>query len=802
MIVQLKKAVIRPDFWVIAFVLFLFFPQRLYNYVNNSLDGSWAIGLQLALEKNMHFGTDFLFTYGPLGFLNTGLVFGVSKWVYVLYYLIFFTFIVYILKLFFKKYTLNLFNGLAIISGALIFRLAYDTQIWFFYCLFISALVLHEDANKRVHFIISIALALLLFFVKANSGIVAMLYILIFIPFAYFLDRISLKEASIGALSYILLLLFLSWIWRVDIIPYIQGSWHIINAYNDSMFTPEVFEESKVYILYEAALVLILMLVYLFYYLQINARKQSRQLTLVHVFVILSAIGLSYLIFKHNFTRGHTIYYFSLILMPVLMLYYFATPAMLNFARLIVLIVLMFGFSFYDNRFNLFKDIVQGKVFIGQFEAIVTVTGQVFGKIDQRYLTIHETAESLPDAFLKEIDRKSVDIIPCDIYLIYKHKLNYNPRPVIQSYSAYDEYLDKINADKYLSVSAPEYVIFTLYTIDNRYAFFDESQTKRALMQNYEIVQKEGKWILFKKRKSKRRLELVKTKEFTCKMGDSIALPKTDKIVYWDVQIRYSWLGKIQRFFVQPPALFMQITTEDKQSETIRVPVSILNTGLLVSNYILNNDLFAVKHLEALDQVFYLFSFGSSKQTCLPTHETKIKSIRFFSDTTAHYGFQPDVKIISKYYDLENDGSYQAVFQSKISQEKINAAQTSMEYNFEIKHCDNLLMVRRGWGFVKGMSTETSKSFLVFREESGKDIIVSTERETRLDVWMLFENKYKGLNLSESGFNTSIKQSNLIPENTYQLGLMIEVKPGMRYIEWVGEYSLKNKDKAFHSDYF
>ena len=38
------------------------------------LDGSWAIGLHLAASEGMDFGTDVLFTYGPLGYLKTPLL--------------------------------------------------------------------------------------------------------------------------------------------------------------------------------------------------------------------------------------------------------------------------------------------------------------------------------------------------------------------------------------------------------------------------------------------------------------------------------------------------------------------------------------------------------------------------------------------------------------------------------------------------------------------------------------------------------------------------------------------------------
>jgi len=39
------------------------------------LDPSWNAGLAMAVYQGLHFGTEVVFTYGPLGFLNTRLVF-------------------------------------------------------------------------------------------------------------------------------------------------------------------------------------------------------------------------------------------------------------------------------------------------------------------------------------------------------------------------------------------------------------------------------------------------------------------------------------------------------------------------------------------------------------------------------------------------------------------------------------------------------------------------------------------------------------------------------------------------------
>ncbi len=115
------------------------------------------------------------------------------------------------------------------------------------------------------------------------------------------------------------------------------------------------------------------------------------------------------------------------------------------------------------------------------------------------------------------IGNESVDIIPSEISYIYANALTYNPRPVIQSYTAYTGYLDGLNRIKYMSDSAPTFILFSAEAIDRRYAFFDEPQTKRAILQNYEVVSSanldDSKMILLKRRARSRDLLRVSLSE-------------------------------------------------------------------------------------------------------------------------------------------------------------------------------------------------------------------------------------------------------------------------------------------------
>src|SRR5437867_11889722 len=78
-----------------------------------------------------------------------------------------------------------------------------------------------------------------------------------------------------------------------------------------------------------------------------------------------------------------------------------------------------------------------------------------------------------------------LDVIGQDqSYGIFNH-LNYRPRPVFQSYMAYNLPLMRLNEQFYLSPEAPDYVLFRLAPIDHKFPPLEDAWTLRCLLINY-----------------------------------------------------------------------------------------------------------------------------------------------------------------------------------------------------------------------------------------------------------------------------------------------------------------------------
>ena len=93
----------------------------------------------------------------------------------------------------------------------------------------------------------------------------------------------------------------------------------------------------------------------------------------------------------------------------------------------------------------------------------------------------------VPQRVLDIIGNKPVDVFPWDSEYAIENKLNYKPRPVFQSFSAYTEGLEKINYD-YFVKQAPDFLIYDYDAIDNRYPFNDESLVNLFIIRNYTLA--------------------------------------------------------------------------------------------------------------------------------------------------------------------------------------------------------------------------------------------------------------------------------------------------------------------------
>ena len=170
--------------------------------------------------------------------------------------------------------------------------------------------------------------------------------------------------------------------------------------------------------------------------------------------------------------------------------------------------------------------------------------------------------------------------------------LNYRPRPVFQSYSAYNAPLALLNEDFYLSGKAPQYVLATLEPIDQRFPPLEDSLLFRDLLINYDLRGIEGGFLLLHVRAHENpRLTLLS--EATVRPGQQIALNSFGETNLWlQINVEPAPIGRLRQLLYQSPKPRLRFwsAATAKSPQEFCAPASMLAAGFVASPLLVNDE--------------------------------------------------------------------------------------------------------------------------------------------------------------------------------------------------------------------
>ncbi len=186
----------------------------------------------------------------------------------------------------------------------------------------------------------------------------------------------------------------------------------------------------------------------------------------------------------------------------------------------------------------------------------------------------------------------TVDVFGYSQALAILNGFNYHPRPVFQSYAASTKELMELNERFYLSPQAPDYVIFNLASVDDRFPPLEDALALRALLRNYRLEDAFG-WLLLLKKTGTAAPRLKLLSEGTTRAGEPIRLTNSGNADLWvQIQVRPNLFGRIMQFFYQLPVV--EVAAWDgapaARTQRRRAPPAMMEAGFLASPWLLSND--------------------------------------------------------------------------------------------------------------------------------------------------------------------------------------------------------------------
>ncbi|MHA8075751.1 hypothetical protein [Aquirufa sp. TARAVU-A1A] len=616
-------------FWLYAFVLvYLTFPYlRLFEEPGLGLDPSWQIALNLLREKQGVWGKDFVFTYGPLGSYIYRLPIHVPAWKQLCYDGFFFLNLIYFHATCFPKQAKYYHLILLFCFNLCSFEMIGETTafLWMFLGMYHGFVALYaENEWKRIF---SLALSFLLlgiiFFTKANYGIIVWAFLAGLIVVMLIQKRLAWYRGLVIASIFVLLLMAWAFYLNTDLLLYVTTSLHIIANYNAGMSVfPDAFEKLTAL---TYGIFILQVIITLYFVLNVYRKTWSEY------FLLATGLGISFVLLKYSFVRadsGHFTAYIKLMTYVCILIYAFTEQ--LSMKRLYLwLMPILFALYAW-----VYVPLV-GFTPLGIWHGI-KYRPYILANYFQGKREVGASGPKLPDSFLRKISGHSVDIIPFEISWVNSNHLNYAPRPTLQSYLAGDRYLDSLNEVFFISKKAPEFIIYGLEQSSLKYPWAEESFTQKALLQHYEIVDSNDSLLLFAHKPNHRKLRLVYTRYASHRLGQPIKLGVLQAGYLREsiFEPAYSSQGNLVNLLFQPPQLMAELTSGEHR-ERVRFAPNLMKKGFWSNSLILNL---------AQAKAFYTQQADSSNT---------LESIKFSEGQFFHGGFKTEILVTHRYYKIE-----------------------------------------------------------------------------------------------------------------------------------------------------
>jgi hypothetical protein len=506
------------------------------------LDPSWIAGLHLAHLNHVDFGSSFVWTYGPLGFLAfplavTGQTMA-AAFAFVLVAQVAFCYL--LLRRTAAAFGAPLAIVLVYVVSAMPLAHA-DLLLLIVFLLALWAIELPDSLLARSFPVGAGILAGIAALVKTNTGGAAVAIALVG---AFAVSKPGRRQWLLVIPSLVVTfaaLWLLSGNSLLDVLGWLKASASIVAGYSPAMQTEQ--QGLRWEYLVAGILAALLAVVAVRHVAAFGRRRQAA--------ILLITLGYAFAYFKEGFVRhdvDHSPYFFAAMAIA------FLAFAWRGQARWVSVAGLAIAFGAVA-------------VSIGMHFAPFASTRHVFHQLGdvanssrrhalvERSLAAERSAYGVPPRLLGELRGKSVHVDPVETAAVGAYHLRWRPLPVPQSYSAYTSSLDDRNAAVLASGSAPQRILRqnTQVAVNGRGRELEAPATFRALLCNYTQLDVSQVWQVLAHAPSRCGGERFLGTS-TAASGEAIAVPqaRSDELVYARIHLRDTILNKLVGIVFKP----------------------------------------------------------------------------------------------------------------------------------------------------------------------------------------------------------------------------------------------------------
>jgi hypothetical protein len=596
---------------ILACVFFV--PPSFYVVPGFGSEASWQFTINKALTEGWGFGDKIIWTYGPFGFYETRCPCGVSRLAFVgfdLLILLVFAWLAFDVL----KYKFDPAVGWAcVITLFTCKRLIHDQASAALYCVIICLIVRNLAKPGAVASAALVIASVLGLFVKGNFGLVS-----VFLCAVIFVIKVSGREKS-AILWLIVLAAQIGGAWALasylhtNLIAYVKSTLAIVRQYNDGMalgpwpeWAPPGFGISHwMTCLFFWAFVIATIAFF-------RKRGFSRESVL---FMAIAGIA-TFVLYKTSIVRSDYNHNKCFLLgFPIIALAFLihGPEGPRPIWRSLFLVttayacILMFA-EFGNLLIYLRREYLKSFFPINYAREIKNYQPARPWSVYTNYMVTKFPQRIVPENIALFIGTNSVDVFPFEATLPLGRGMNYQPRPVLQTYVAMGKELEGRNVAYLQSERAPKYIFYVPgekgFSPDGRYPLWEEPAVKRVLRERYKLssvfnslqgAQPEREpglspVLIFELNPAalKQKEEIIGTK--TERAGAEFTLPEQEGELYARIKFKKTFLGRLIGLLYRGAPVDARFRLADGTEKKGRIIPNNLETGVLVNFFVDAND--------------------------------------------------------------------------------------------------------------------------------------------------------------------------------------------------------------------
>ena len=189
------------------------------------------------------------------------------------------------------------------------------------------------------------------------------------------------------------------------------------------------------------------------------------------------------------------------------------------------------------------------------------------------------------------------DLYSCFQTILFAHGLPYQPRPVIQSYSAYTPELARLNAAHLQTDRAAGNLLFAIEPIDGRFPALDDGLSWPELLTRYDLRGTSdalGTYLFLSRSAAPREYHLTPLQDTSARWGEPVTPPSATAGPIWvEIEIKKTLIGTVVSALYKPPVLVLTVSLRDNGQQDFRMVPAMARGGFLLSPVIGDNQAFA-----------------------------------------------------------------------------------------------------------------------------------------------------------------------------------------------------------------